>query len=43
MDIVYRYADVELLYAKVLNELNGPTAEAYSFLNDFRTVIINVF
>ncbi|OYD42014.1 RagB/SusD family nutrient uptake outer membrane protein [Sphingobacterium cellulitidis] len=36
--IVYRYADVELLYAEALNELNGPTSEAYTFLNDVRTV-----
>lgn len=36
--IIYRYADVELLYAEALNELNGPTAEAYAFLNDVRTV-----
>lgn len=34
--IIFRYADVELLYAEALNELNGPTSEAYAFLNDVR-------
>ncbi len=35
--VVFRYADVELLYAEALNELNGPSSDAYAFLNDVRT------
>lgn len=35
--VIFRYADVELLHAEALNELHGPTAEAYAFLNDVRT------
>ena len=35
--VVMRYADVQLLLAEALNELNGPTAEAYTLLNDVRT------
>jgi hypothetical protein len=35
---VIRYADVLLLYAEVLNELNGgPTADAYTAINAIRT------
>lgn len=35
---VIRYADVLLLYAETLNELNaGPTAEAYTAINSVRT------
>jgi hypothetical protein len=35
---VIRFADILLLYAEVLNELNGgPTAEAYAALNRVRT------
>jgi hypothetical protein len=34
---VIRYADVLLMYAEVLNELNnGPTAEAYNAINAVR-------
>jgi starch-binding outer membrane protein, SusD/RagB family len=32
-DIVLRYADVLLMYAEALNELNGPTTEAYNAIN----------
>jgi len=36
--VVMRYADVELLLAEALNELyNGPTSDAYSYINDVRT------
>ncbi len=35
--IIFRYADVLLLYAEALNEVNnGPTAEAYSAINKVR-------
>jgi starch-binding outer membrane protein, SusD/RagB family len=35
--IIFRYADVLLLYAEALNEVNnGPTAEAYSAINMVR-------
>ncbi len=35
---VFRYADVELLLAEAINELNaGPTPEAYELINDVRT------
>lgn len=34
--IVWRYADVELLLAEAINNLNGPTAEAYALINDVR-------
>jgi hypothetical protein len=33
---VLRYADVLLLYAEVLNELNGPTTEAYKAIDQVR-------
>lgn len=35
--VVMRYADVELLMAEAINELQGPTTEAYRYLNDVRT------
>ncbi|QES90918.1 RagB/SusD family nutrient uptake outer membrane protein [Rhizosphaericola mali] len=36
--VVWRYADVELLLAEALNEVNhAPTADAYSLINDVRT------
>jgi hypothetical protein len=35
--IIYRYADVLLMFAEVENELNGPTALAYSAINEVRT------
>lgn len=35
--IVLRYADVLLMYAEALNEINGPTAEAYDAINQVRT------
>lgn len=31
-----RYADVLLMYAEALNELNGPTEEAYTYLDQVR-------
>jgi len=34
--LVIRYADVLLMYAEALNELNGPTAEAYAAINQVR-------
>jgi len=34
--IVLRYADVLLMYAEALNELNGPTVEAYWAINKIR-------
>ncbi len=34
--IVIRYADILLMYAEALNELNGPTAEAYDAINKLR-------
>jgi hypothetical protein len=33
---VLRYADVLLTYAEVLNEINGPTADAYKAINEVR-------
>lgn len=36
--VVMRYADVSLLMAEAMNELNGPSAEAYTFINDVRTM-----
>src|SRR5690606_38489149 len=33
---VLRYADVLLMYAEALNELNGPTADAYEAINKVR-------
>lgn len=33
---IIRYADVLLLYAEALNELNGPSAEAYAAINVVR-------
>lgn len=33
---VIRYADVLLMQAEVLNEINGPTAEAYAAINQVR-------
>jgi hypothetical protein len=35
--IVWRYADVELLLAEAINNLSGPTVEAYALINDVRT------
>jgi len=35
--MVIRYADVLLMYAEALNELNGPTTEAYAAINQVRT------
>lgn len=35
--IVFRYAEVLLTRAEALNELNGPTAEVYSLLDQLRT------
>jgi hypothetical protein len=34
---VIRYADVLLLYAETLNEISGPTADAYTAINKVRT------
>lgn len=34
--IVMRYADVLLMYAEALNEVNGPTTEAYAAINRVR-------
>lgn len=36
--VVMRYADVELLMAEAINELNGPTSEAFTFINDVRKI-----
>ncbi len=33
---ILRYADVLLMYAEALNELNGPTTEAYMAINQVR-------
>lgn len=33
---VLRYADILLMYAEALNELNGPTPEAYALVNQVR-------
>ena len=33
---VLRYADILLMYAEALNELNGPTADAYQAINQVR-------
>lgn len=35
--LIYRYADALLMYAEAENALNGPTAEAYAYLNMLRT------
>lgn len=35
--MVIRYADVLLMYAEAINELNGPTPEAYDAINQVRT------
>ena len=35
--MVIRYSDVLLIYAEALNELNGPSAEAYGAINQIRT------
>ena len=34
--MVIRYADILLMYAEALNEMNGPTADAYSAINLIR-------
>jgi len=34
---VYRYADVLLMLAEAINEVDGPTAEAYNLVNTVRT------
>ncbi|WP_421828669.1 RagB/SusD family nutrient uptake outer membrane protein [Larkinella sp.] len=34
--MVIRYADVLLMYAEALNELNGPTADAFAAINQVR-------
>ncbi|MBZ5856090.1 RagB/SusD family nutrient uptake outer membrane protein [Flavihumibacter profundi] len=34
---VLRYADILLLYAETLNEISGPTADAYAAINKVRT------
>lgn len=34
--MVIRYADVLLMYAEALNELSGPTADAYAAINSIR-------
>lgn len=38
---VLRYADVLLMYAEALNELNGPTSEAYEAINQVRRRAFN--
>ncbi|MHA4807790.1 RagB/SusD family nutrient uptake outer membrane protein [Flavitalea flava] len=35
--IVWRYADVELILAEAINEISGPSTEAYSLINDVRS------
>lgn len=35
--VVYRYADVLLLLAEAINEVQGPTEEAYGYVNEVRT------
>ncbi|NJC25700.1 RagB/SusD family nutrient uptake outer membrane protein [Neolewinella antarctica] len=35
--IVYRFADVLLIHAEALNEVNGPTPQAYAAINQVRT------
>jgi starch-binding outer membrane protein, SusD/RagB family len=35
--IVWRYADALLLLAEAINEVNGPTSDAYSLVNRIRT------
>lgn len=35
--MIIRYADVLLMYAEAINEINGPTAEAYDAINQVRT------
>lgn len=34
--MLYRYAEVLLIYAEAINEVNGPTAEAYEAINQIR-------
>jgi len=34
--VVYRYAEVLLIYAEALNEAQGPSAEAYEAINELR-------
>jgi len=34
--MVIRYADVLLMYAEALNELNGPTTDAFAAINQIR-------
>ncbi|MBT2563124.1 RagB/SusD family nutrient uptake outer membrane protein [Pedobacter sp. ISL-68] len=36
--VVMRYADVELLLAEAINELNGPTNDAFNLINDVHTI-----
>ncbi len=38
---VIRYADVLLMYAEAINELNGPTAEAFDAINRVRSRAFN--
>lgn len=35
--MIIRYADVLLIYAEAINEMNGPTADAYDAINQVRT------
>ena len=35
--IIFRFADAYLMYAEIQNELNGPNATAYQYLNAIRT------
>ncbi len=35
--VIWRYADVELLLAEAINEIQGPNTEAYSLVKDIRT------
>ncbi|MET3878110.1 RagB/SusD family nutrient uptake outer membrane protein [Chitinophaga sp. OAE865] len=35
--MILRYADVLLIYAEAINEINGPTADAYDAINQVRT------
>ncbi|NNU33275.1 RagB/SusD family nutrient uptake outer membrane protein [Mucilaginibacter sp. S1162] len=35
--MVIRYADVLLMYAEAVNEMSGPTTEAYNAINQVRT------
>lgn len=34
--VIYRFSDAFLMYAEAENELNGPTATAYQYLNEIR-------